>query len=81
MPSVARALLEIDERGRPRADGGDVLLDELRAALRDLARFPREEVRRLQAELDRFAASRRSEARDEPVDPDEPHWRRWSMKP
>jgi hypothetical protein len=89
LPSIGRAMAGTaarDDDGAARA----VLLDELRASLRQLGALPGEEARRLQSDIERILSApglerRRSApppgAGDGAGDGPDPYWRRWEIKP
>jgi hypothetical protein len=67
----------------PDAGQGDearssLLIDELRAALRELTTVSSQETRRLEAALEELGRRGR---RDAPGDEPGPYWRRWEVKP
>lgn len=78
LPSLAKTLAEA--AGAP-ADGSEtraILVDELRGRLREMADYPSQELRVLQAELDRIAAGLWPAPGP---NPEGRYWRRWEAKP
>jgi hypothetical protein len=78
LPSFARTLTDGVDAAGSDAEARAMLLDELRAHLRELTEYPSQESKRLQAELDRIAATMWTAPA---AAADAPYWRRWEAKP
>ena len=80
-PTLARALAGMNGEPGGSAEARAVLLEELRAALRELAQLPAEEWRTLEAELERLGSGRPAGPQGEDRAGGGPYWRRWEAKP
>ncbi len=78
LPSLARTFAAVEGSSPSDPNARAVVVDELRAWLRDLADYPSQESRLLQAELDKLATALWPTSDSSQ---DGSYWRRWETKP
>lgn len=78
LPPLAGGVAEVSTGNASRPEARAVLIDEVRACLRELAEMPQQEARLLQAQLEKIAGALWPE---QDKSEDGRYWRRWKAKP